>query len=170
MEIHWGLAVSAGVSACLSPSPAGLGIVFGGLSTWRRKQNTFYQNECLAFAFLFSVERNKEGRTVPRASGLRPATAFGSRMLQPCLLKAAVLQPWHKMSALSQVLCLKGSRIIPFQVVPVSAVMWEARGPIVSCRASHDIWNQLFCIFSNCGVFGFFSGLCKSATAFGRFI
>lgn len=168
MEIHWGLAVSAGVSACLSPSPAGLGIVFGGLSTWHRKQNTFYQNECLAFAFLFFLERNNsEGRTVPGASGLRPATAFGSSMLQPCLLKAAVLQPWHKMSALSQVLCLKGSRIIPFQVVPVSAVMWEVHGPIVSCRASHDIWNQLFCIFSNCG---FFSGLGESAAAFGRFI
>lgn len=90
---------------------------------------------------------------MPGASGLRPATAFGSRMLQPCLLKAAVLQPWHKMSALSQVLCLKGSRIIPFQVVPVSAVTGEAYGPIVSCRTSHDTLNQLFCIFSNCFFF-----------------
>ena len=83
------------------------------------------------------------------ASGLRPATAFGSHMAQPCMLKAAVLQPWHKMSALSQVLCLKGSRIIPFQAVPVSAVMREARAPVALCRASRDIQSQLFCIFSN---------------------
>lgn len=52
MWIHRGLAVSAGVSACLSLSPAGLGIAFGGLSPQPRQQNILYENECLAFYFI----------------------------------------------------------------------------------------------------------------------
>ena len=74
-----------------------------------------------SFAF-FPGEKRLRGQNCGRGFGAKTSHSVWFSRVQPCLLKAAVLQPWHKVSALSQVLCLKGSRIIPFRVVPVSAV------------------------------------------------
>lgn len=74
----------------MSLSAGGLNVAFGGLSLWQRKRSIYFAIKCFLLLFLlfFPERSNSKGRTVAKASGLKPAAVFGSLVVQPCLLKA----------------------------------------------------------------------------------
>lgn len=146
----------------MSPSPGGLNVAFGGLSLWQRKWSIFFAIKCFLLLFLlFPPERsNSKGRTVAKASGLKPAAVFGSLVVQPCLLKALAQNPSFKPS------------LMPYRAPRLSLSKWclwvqWCEKCVLPLHQAEPATTYQLSYFSSFPTF-FSPGPCENAATFGR--